>query len=460
MTQDQEVSTRTSPRRWTRWLRRLVLYPVLGLLVVVIGLFAFVMATRYPQGPPHDTPLVLTGATVLVGPDLEPQDDTTVIVVEGVIEAVGAADDIDVPSDAEVVDLDGTTLLPGLIDSHVHLSTPELEPGESYGGFGTLVRSVVDGARHAPHQRRAFIDHGVTTVRSLGDDRTWILEVRDMVADGELEGPRVLAVGPVFTARGGHPVVTLHGGEVLEGGTEVPETPDEARSAVRSLAADGGVDWIKVIHDRGAEARPGPFPLDPIASDVLEAIVDEAGANGLPVVAHWGTVDDLDELLAVGVDAVEHLEVRDEMVDGWPEGYPDAIVEAGVPIGPTLAVVDASGRTPENIAQGLERFAELHAAGATVVASSDAPMNGLRFGAGLHRELELLVEAGMTPAESLRAATSTAAEVLRNDDIGAIEPGRAADLLAVGGDPLADITAISEVVAVWRDGRLVVDQRP
>ncbi len=443
----------TSPRRWARWLRRLALYPVLVLVMVVAALFAYVMATRYPQGTAQQGALALTGATVLVGPDLEPVHDATVMIRDGIIEAVGPSDEVEVPPDTETLDVAGTTLLPGLIDLHVHLGTPELQLGADLG-LTTVAGTVIDAMRHAPGPRRAMLEHGVTTFRSLGDDPTWALEVRDQVADGELEGPRALAAGPVFTSRGGHPVVTIHGGDVMDGVVEAPDTPAGARARVRALAADG-VDLIKVVHDRGAPGRP----LEPIEPVVLEAIVSEAHANDLAVVAHWGTAEDLDELLAAGVDGLEHLEPRG-VAGGWRSEHVEALVERGLPLAPTLAVIEpvVAADNPAAWTQVREQLAELHDAGARIVASSDAPMNGLGFGSGLHRELELLVDAGLDPADALRAATRVAAEVVGHGAIGVIEPGRAADLLAVDGDPLESITAVRDVAAVWRDGRLVVDR--
>lgn len=196
-------------RRWPRWLRRLLLYPVL-----VVGLFVFAMTTRYPQQVPPETPQALTGATVLVGPDLEPRDDTTVLIRDGIIEKVGPAAEVKIPAGAEIVDLRGTTLLPGLIDTHVHVSAPG-------PGWRALGASLLDGIRHAPDQRRAMLEHGVTPFRSLGDDTTWILELRRLVADGTLEGPMV-------TSAGGHPVQSLHGGQVIDGLVSLPQTPEEA----------------------------------------------------------------------------------------------------------------------------------------------------------------------------------------------------------------------------------------
>lgn len=446
---------RTRPRRWWRWVRRLVLYPVLAILLLIVGLAVFVFSTRYTAGPAQEAPLALTGATVLVGTDLEPQDDVTVLVVDGIIDEVGPTDAVEVPVDAEVVDLSGATLLPGLIDLHVHIDTPQLEFGEDLS-WTAIPGIVVDAVRHHPNERRDMLEHGVTAFRSLGHDPTMVSEMRQLVTDGELEGPRVFAAGALFTTRGGHPVVTIHDGEVVAG-IEAPETPEEARAAVRPLVSgDDPFDVIKIVQERGME---GDLELDPLPRDVLDAIVEEAHAHDVPVVAHWGALEDLEDVLAAGVDGLEHLQLRGTMLDGWPDEVLQTIVERELALGPTLAVMEPSlADEQETRARIQQRLLELHEAGGQIVVSSDAPMNGVGFGSGVHDELELLVEAGLTPGDALRAATSRAAVALRSDEIGVVEPGRAADLLAVSGDPLDDISAIRDVAGVWRDGRQVVDQ--
>src|SRR3712207_6528679 len=199
---------------------------------------------------------------------------------------------------------------------------------------------------------------------------------------------------------------------------------------VRALATGPTpVDLIKVVQERGSVDRP----LTPLTPAVLRAVVEEAHAHGLPVVAHWGSLADLEDVLAAGVDGLEHLEAR-ELLDGWPDGYLQALVDRGVALDPTLAVTEVA--LPEEPHRALrQRAAEYAAAGGTLVVGSDAGMPGVPFGGGLHRELELLVEAGLAPQEALQAATVRAAAVLRTDRIGVVAPGRAADLLVVDGAP-------------------------
>lgn len=440
--------------RRRRFARRAARFAVVAVGVVVLLVAAAVgvfLATRYTAGAPHEGMLALTGATVLVGEGLEPRSGVTVLVRDGIIVDVGPAAAVGVPAGADILEVDGLTVMPGLVDLHVHLGAPAIERGQEVGG-AEIPGIIFDAVRHVPDARRALLDHGVTAVRSLGDDHAWILELRGLVRDGELEGPRVFAAGPLFTTRGGHPVVTI-GVEPESDTVRLPTTPAAARRAVRALTGEDGVDLIKVVQERGNAERP----LEPIAADVLQAIVAEAHEQGVPVTAHWGTVEDLADVLDAGVDGLEHVEARGAL-DGWPDGLVASLVERDIAITPTLAVTDVA-LPPDVHRQLRQRVGEVHAAGGRIVAGSDAGMPGVAFGGGLHRELELLVDSGLSPREALRAATSGAARVLRTDQIGAIAPGRAADLVVVDGDPLRDIRAARDVVVVLRDGRTVVDRR-
>lgn len=439
-----------SGRLW-RWLRRLVLYPFLALGLVAAGLATFYELTLYRPTPAHDGVLALTAATVLVGPDLQPVAGATVLVEDGVITQAGT--EVAVPPGAEVVDLAGHTVLPGLIDSHIHFGAPETERGQDAGVLA-VPRLVVDWVRSFPEKRRNFLAHGVTSVRSMGDEYPWITGVRRSIADGEIEGPRFFVAGPLFGTRGGHPVVTV-GVDPASGTVRIPGSPAQAREMVRELVTgDEPVDLIKVVQERGDPERRSLEPIDP---QILQAIVAEAHSHDVLVFAHWGTFEDLRDVLAAGVDGLDHLEPRGAG-DGWPAGVMETIIGRGIILAPTLAVTEVA--LPAGVHSDLrDRVREFHDAGGRVVAGSDTAVPGVFSGAGLIRELELLVDAGLSPHAALTAATSTAADAMRADHIGAISPGRAADLLVVKADPLADIAAVRSVQLVLRDGRVVVDNR-
>jgi imidazolonepropionase-like amidohydrolase len=438
---------------------KVALYAIAVIALVAVAGVVYFFATLYTAGPQQHGYLVLTGATVLVGEELESRSGMTVLIRDGIIIQVRQADEIDIPAGAVTLDLSGYTLVPGLIDLHVHLGAPELDVGQELRPTETP-RLIFDAMRFFPGKRRSFLNHGVTSVRSLGDDYAWVMEARRMLRDGELEGPRLYAAGPVFTTPRGHPVVTI-GVDAESDSVRLPSTSDEARRAVRALASgDNRVDVIKVIQERGSPE----FPLEAIAPEVLRAIVQEAREHGLPVVAHWGTLHDLQDVLAAGVDGLEHLETRGAL-ERWPEEIFQSLVDRKVSITPTLVVVEAATLRPRSplpphvMQEPKKRVGEFHNAGGRVVVGSDAGMPGVLAGRGVHRELELLVESGLRPRDALRAATSEAAKVLRTDRIGAILPGRVADLVVINGDPLQQIQAARNVIMVFRDGRVVVDHR-
>ncbi|MGB5099370.1 MAG: amidohydrolase family protein [Methanothrix sp.] len=433
-------------------LKSTLLYAFAVAAILVAGCFVCYNATLYTAGAAQEGYLALTNATVLEGEDLEPINRAAVLIKDGTIIEVGEEGDIDIPPEAKVLDLTGYTLMPGLIDMHVHLG-PQTYKANEEPDLLTMPKLVFDWVRFYPDTRRAFLENGVTTVRDLGNEYGWIMVLRRQLRDGALEGPRLFAAGPIFTTPGGHPVATF-GVDPASDSVRLPSTPEEARLVVRELAdGDDRVDLIKVVQERGRPRRG----LEPIAPEVLDAIVTEAHDQGLPVTAHWGSLEDLEDVIAAGVDGLEHVEAR-AVLDGWPDGVLDMLVERNIPITPTRAVTDAA--LPSQISSQLRlRVGELYAAGGWIVVGSDAPINGVPFGAGVHRELQLLVESGLAPQEALRTATSEAARALRTGSIGAIEPGCAADLLAVDGDPLQDIKDAQNVVMVFRDGRRVVNRQ-
>lgn len=430
-----------------RKLVRIVVIVIGGVAVSLAGLAAWYEITTYRPQRLDAGPTLLTGSTVLAGPELTPLQDTDVLIEDGRITDIGPALADAAPAGTTVHDLRGMTLLPGLIDLHVHLGR-EMKSDAGPPGLLDFPGLLADYARYLPDARRSLLAAGVTTVRDLGNEAPFIFELRDGIDGQSLEGPRVLAAGLVFTTPGGHPVQTVHGGDAESSPALTPGSPQEAREEVRRLSTQG-VDVIKVIQERGG----GQVVLDPIPVEILEAIVDEAHALELRVVAHWGRQDDLTEVLAAGVDELVHLESRD-LMEGWPGGLLDEVLASGIVVTPSVVVAEQS--LPGDLREPLIRQSgDFHEAGGTLLAGSDSGMPGVGFGSGLHRELELLVEAGLSPSQALRAATSASADHLGLRDLGEVREGAIADLVVVDGEPHQNIRDISQVRLVLRDGRVV-----
>lgn len=388
-------------------------------------------------------PLALIGATVIDGTGAPPFRDATIIVENGCITAVGPRSQVEVPDGAERRDLTGLTILPGFIDSHVHISFA-LPRGPDDPQAEARISEVL----------REFLRNGVTTIRDLGGAYPWIIGLSRSIEDGRREGPRILAAGPMLTSPGGHPAGTLLRGNQLAIDTSTRQllSPEQARATVSDLAA-GGVNVIKAVVDcRGRADSPERIPT--LDTATLGAIVAEAGASSLPVTVHWGNVDELRSIVALRPTQLEHC--RCEPIQ---TSVIDDIKRAGIVVDATLVIAEASAASAEQDFLGaLQNVRRLREAGVSITAGTDAPLRNLPFGESLHRELELLVDAGLTPMEAIEAATSSPAKAMkRGDEIGAVQSGKRADLIAVAGDPLQNISDTRKIKFVIRDGRIVVN---
>ncbi len=390
--------------------------------------------------PPAGRPLLVRDVRVFDGEAVLPRAS---VLVEGRrIAAVGP--DLAVPPGAEVVDGAGATLLPGLLDAHAHVR-----------GQG-LVDEIM---------------FGVTTVLDMNTEVDWAAQMRaEQRAGAGLGRADLFSAGTLATVPGGHgseygPVPTL-------------TSPAEAPAFVQARIAEGS-DFIKIVYDDNTSfGRPIPTLDRP----TLRALVDAAHAAGKLAVVHIGSVGGARDAIEAGADGLVHLS---------PEAVLAPAVVAlararGAFVVPTLSVNESlcgvrtgiallhddrlapylreyAHRTladrfklrpprPLDFSTVLTSVARLQTAGVPVLAGTDAPNAGTAHGVSLHRELELLVRAGLSPIEALRAATSLPARAFRLLDRGRIAPGLRADLLLVGGDPTTDILATRNIRAVWKLG--------
>lgn len=319
-------------------LRILAAILVVALLAVVV-LFIAYNRGRYTALPPAQGRLVIRGGTLFDGTGASPQPGALIVIEADRIACVGT--DCGIPEDARVIEADGLAVLPGLIDLHIHFGAPAGQDLER--SFPSL---MWDYARQRPGVRRAFLEAGVTTIRSVGDvvgTFGSILDVRHQVASGQLAGPRVYAVGPLFTAPEGHPAGTIYKGNpfLIENATRQVADPEEARIEIRELAGKG-VDGIKAVYD----GFGGRIPR--LSLEVLQAIAEEAHRQGLWVAVHTGSAQEVYEAVRAGADTIEHGPLDGSSLDAETIAL---MRSRDVTYVPTLAVEEALIR----LAQGGER---------------------------------------------------------------------------------------------------------
>ena len=399
---------------------------------------------------------LLINARVIDGNGGAPQDGRALLVSDERIEAIARAGDISTPEGASVIDLAGRTLLPGFIDCHVHIlgnPDPRLALRASNIPLRDAAylkgRSLLQGAIAC----RLTLDAGFTTIRDLGAPNE-VFALRDSVNAGEHIGPRLLSSGKGITHTGGH------GAEYDNDMAHIADGADETLRAVR-LQIAAGADAIKIIGGTRPALSPPFRGRAGYATDELQRAVAEARAAGVKVAAHAHShTGGIKNCIRAGVDSIEH---------GFPldEEAADMMAERGVFLCPTLSVTPAARRAieeglwtyPGSEAQirrmegyARDTIALARRAGVKVALGTDAAMPLVFHGANAD-EFALMAEYGMTPMEAIVAGTRNAAEnVGLGDEIGSLEVGKAADMVAVDGDPLADIGALRDARRI----RLVV----
>ena len=351
-------------------------------------------------------------------------------------------------TDEPALNLGGKTVVPGFINCHVHLCLDgSPDPITAWAS-----RSLTENVLIAGKQAETTVKAGITTVRDLGGIDGVDLGLKKTINDGVIPGPRMLVSGRVLCMTGGH-------GHVI--GREV-DGPDEARKGAREQLK-AGADVIKVMATGGV-MTPGVEPGSPqLTFEELRAAIEEAEKAGKLTATHAQGTTGIKNAVRAGIDSIEHgffldAEAIDMMLERGTFFVPTLaalyhIIEGGLESGIPSYVVEKAARASD--AQ-LDSFRRAREAGVRVAAGNDG---GTPFNTAdnLSSELERMVDAGVSPADALETAHKTAAELLGlSGQIGTVEPGKLADLVVLDADPLADISAVRQVLMVFKDGQRVV----
>jgi imidazolonepropionase-like amidohydrolase len=402
---------------------------------------------------------VIHAGQLLDRPGQGPRGPSTIVIRDGKIAQVTNGHQSG-PSGATLIDLKDKFVLPGLIDSHVHLDSDA-------GGNAALVERVTEShaqaAFRAAGNAKKTLMAGFTTVRNLGDGTGATLALRDAIAAGDLPGPRILDAGLSISTTSGH--MDGHNGiaEDLHGsiGEEnLCDGVESCRQAVRRQIRRG-VDVIKIATTGGVNSRIGAGLGRQIFDDEVKALVDTAHLYGKKMAVHAHGNDGVSAALAAGADSIEHGTMLD-----------DASIKlfksSGAYYVPTLSTVngyierlakDPNAYPPDVLAKVKWRIdvtgkslAKAYPAGVKIAFGTDAGVS--KHGKNAD-EFELMVKHGMPASAAIQAATMNAAALLGVEkEVGSLEPGKAADLIAVAGDPTADVTVLKQVSFVMKDGRV------
>lgn len=384
--------------------------------------------------------LVITDARLLTRPG-EILQRSAVVVTDGTIQEV-VAGGLDREA-TTVIEGENYTVLPGLIDTHVHLLTQSpIVDGDA--AMAQYLNEVLPGVLDE------YLAAGFTSVMSNGDFWPFIAEVKARIDRGAIRGPRLFVLGPMFTAPGAHPATTICAENPWCRAHLAIEVDDEgdAREMVDAIA-QAGADGVKIVFDASRDNSRFDTALG-------RAVTDRASAHDLPVMAHAHTNSDINDALGLGVTGFVHTPselILDELLE--------RMVATDTSFSTTLSGSQWVAGQPAEVPVEPQKQNLTALLGAGFLAAFGTNNIGNEsVGSALLTELKALQDAGMTSSQILTALTAGAAEHLgRLNELGTIEAGKRADFLIVEGDPMTDLTALTNVVAVVKDGALVVDYR-
>ena len=423
-------------------------------------LAAAAMSVATPVTAQTAGPILIYAGHLLDRPGTQPRGESTIVVENGRVARIDSG--FTAPTaGARVIDLRGSFVLPGLIDAHVHLDSDA-------GGDAQFVERLSDSAPaktlRALANGRKTILAGFTTVRNLGDESGATLALRDAAARGDVDIPRIVDAGRSMSTTSGHMDDTLGIAEEIHsaiGQDNLCDGADSCRRAVR-LQVRRGVDVIKIATTGGVNSRIGAGLGAQMFDDETKAVVETARLYGKKVAVHAHGADGINMALAAGAASIEHGTMLDE------ESI-RLFKKTGAYLVPTLSTVNGylerlaanpNAYPPEVLPKIKWRISitgqnvrKAYPAGVKIAFGTDAGVS--KHGRNAD-EFEAMVKHGMPPADAIKAATVNAADLLGlSAEVGSLEPGKRADIVAVSGDPLADVTILKRVGFVMKDGRVI-----
>jgi imidazolonepropionase-like amidohydrolase len=426
-----------------------------ALLIVAFGISA---GWAHNSAPVLKPVTVIRAGVLIDGESNSPRRNQVIIIRGNQIVEVSDAATARIPAGAETIDLSQATVLPGLIDAHTHIFLQGEDPDQGGYDVQLLKYSQAFRAARATVSVRRALEQGFTTLRDVETEGAGYGDVgiKQAIEGGYIPGPRLFVSTRAISTTGGYPLEGYAPEIEVPKGVQIIDGPVEARKAAREQL-DHGADWIKVyMTHRSWVGKNGELASQPtLTVEELRAIVDETHGWGKKVACHAYSGEGMRRALDGGCDSIEHgLALTDSQIA--------QMIKQGTWLVPTLSVYyydHAPADTPEGqrdrkrVSAHEESFRKALKAGVKIAFGTDA--GGFPWTDPIAQEFPRMVEFGMSPMQAIQSATSWAAELLdQKGKVGVIAPGAYADVIAVSGDPLADVKVLGNVGFVMKDGRV------